>query len=56
MLNLTTCTKDKPWDHKAPPPIHHADAKTTDSNYDYFEEYKCPHCGLVFKVELGDQV
>jgi acetone carboxylase gamma subunit len=52
------CTKDNPWKEGDPTPVHHVDAKleysydryeACDDNY---EEYKCPNCGIRFKVTL----
>jgi hypothetical protein len=33
---------------------YHPDAKVVDSSCDCCEAYKCPNCGLSFKVELPD--
>jgi hypothetical protein len=32
----------------------HPDAVSTPSGSDYFDWYKCPHCGLEFAVELPE--
>ena len=51
------CTKENPWT-KDKGMAAHPDAKVIYSNDRYYywedgyERYKCPHCGLKFKVTL----
>lgn len=48
------CTADAPWTHDKGTPVQHPDAKDdgecADSCCDF---YKCPHCGLRFRVEVA---
>jgi len=52
------CTADNPSDRK-PWEWYHPDAKLTGETGDGFydddewDEYDCPHCGLVFKVTVS---
>ena len=48
------CTKDSPMPEKAEGHWLHEDSKETDYDGDYYIELKCPHCRLVFKVEMAD--
>lgn len=32
----------------------HPDARETGTASDHYIEYKCPHCGLVFRNEMPD--
>lgn len=47
------CTKEAPWAKDKGTPAQHPDAihtgECSDSCCDY---YKCPNCGLSFKVEV----
>lgn len=45
-----TCTKERPYTPGGQ--WEHPEAKVIDSNCDCCEAYKCPVCGLEFKVEL----
>lgn len=49
------CTKEAPWNPTIPTPVQHPDAED-DKNYDHYDSdrYTCPHCGLVFVVELPE--
>jgi hypothetical protein len=51
------CTKENPWSEDKGTPASHPDAEFTDDTYDDFgggwDHYKCPHCGLHFKVEIA---
>lgn len=54
------CTAEDPWDESKSKTAEHPDAEDDGGDYgglsgggDY-EKYKCPHCGLRFKVELPD--
>ena len=47
------CTKDDPWTEEKSDRAEHPDAKyirSIDDDYGYYTVYKCPHCGLRFKV------
>lgn len=46
------CTKEEPYKHDDILTVH-PDAKCTLSG-DYADWYKCPHCGLEFRVELPE--
>lgn len=47
------CTKTDPWTKEKSKRAQHPDAKST-LDTDYSEWYKCPNCGLEFKVELAE--
>jgi hypothetical protein len=53
---LFICTKDHPWDGISRPGqrVKHPDAKDVESHSDYYDAYKCPHCGKYFEVELAE--
>lgn len=47
------CTKSDPWDKTKSERATHPDAVELETDwYSDYEKYKCPHCGLRFKVEL----
>ena len=54
--NYIYCIEEKPWNGKDPGlgKVIHADAVETDSNSDYYIEYKCPHCLCVWRSETPD--
>jgi hypothetical protein len=49
------CTKGTPFyqagEHAR---WHHPDARETDADSDYYIEYRCPNCGIVFRTEMPD--
>lgn len=47
------CTFRNPWNNSKGRAIH-PDAKVIDSGCDCCEQYRCPNCGLVFRVELPE--
>ena len=58
MMSRHVCTKENPWTREKGR-SQHPDAKDTgrygDGFYeqDDWDEYQCPHCGLVFKVSVS---
>lgn len=50
------CSKDVPWNaEKHGPRAQHPDAVYLDEEHywgESYEKYRCPWCGLTFKVEL----
>lgn len=48
------CTKKNPMPAGDAGYWKHVDARETDYDGDYSIEYKCPHCGKVFRVEMPD--
>ncbi len=49
-----TCTKESPMPEGAEGRWLHPDAKRLPSTSDYYDTYRCPHCGKVFDVELPE--
>lgn len=48
------CTKDAPWSAEKGDWAQHPDAKWIDECSDSCcNYYRCPNCGLTFKVEVG---
>ena len=56
MSDLHTCTAENPWTPEKSKRAIHPDAKLVgERDYgggEYCEQYKCPHCGERFEVEL----
>lgn len=51
------CTKENPMPSAARKQNEfwrHNDAKETEADSEYYIEYKCPHCHLVFRQEMPD--
>lgn len=48
------CTKEAPYRNCGHDHWHHPDARETDADSDYYIEYRCPNCGLVFRTEMPD--
>lgn len=52
------CTKNNPWQENITEQTIHPDAKKIRTEYDttvladHYDEYKCPHCNITFKVTL----
>lgn len=46
------CTAADPWTPEKADRATHPDAVDDGVDHEWYERYTCPHCGLVFKVEL----
>ena len=55
MLKLREiCTKQNPYEDGAAGQWQHPDAVETEYDGNYYIEYKCSNCKLVFRVEMPD--
>lgn len=54
MSDRRTCTKEAPADNKPGDRWQHPDAISLEGTCDCCDRYRCPNCGLTFKVELPE--
>jgi hypothetical protein len=58
LFDTHICTKDDPWTKAKSSRAQHPDAVSEGDTYDWsadhddYETFKCPHCGLRFRVPI----
>ena len=54
MTERQVCSKEAPYNKALPGRWEHPESSETDEDSDYYIEYRCRVCGLVFRVEMPD--